>query len=744
MPEQINDTTFDVTLSSGDKVEIGDKEAIDFKPHIKLNRWDGECFLAIKPAGEIEEEVEYEVEEEKVKCKYKVKQGEFEFEWETEFYALEPRVVIAKDKDGNDVPFTQNELGGFEFEVFLKEKPPTNKIVLDIETQGLKFYSQPYEIAEDSIAPENVKGSIAVYHATRTNMHRGKADAEKYKCGKAFHIYRPKITDAEGNWVWGELSIDEQASTLTITIPQEFIDGATYPVVIDPTFGYTTLGTTGSVSIAGTSSDRSTMVGIAVVLGVNGTLSSMHIGSKAKLASETADLFGGVYRENSAGAGSHDLVASVEQLNQAFTTTASFKTINAASEELTADTYILAALANGADLTTSSNFIDVMYDDGAVVNLYFETTYGASGYATRKAEDPWTETASATARIYSIYCTYEAAGAEEKTGSDTGSGADAKKTGNPLATLAKSDTGSGVEAVPGRAITLPESGSGLDALYALLAALTKADVGSGVDARLSFLVALAQADTGTGADSLLNRFLTLIDSGSGADLVLARLILALQTSSGVDLSHLFKELFWASDVGTGAENSYLHILVGVKSSSDIGSGVDASTLAALLQRDEAGAGVEAVVARALYAKEYPTGALDLAKVLTAAIAGTETGTGAEASLIAYYQKGFDAGSGAEESILGYLFKSGDSGVGAEAITLVAAMLASDSGQSVETVLSYLRKLVDSGVGSEVVNIIGAAGRAMKLITYLRAYSDLRVYTRPYSDLKVYTSEVKKQ
>jgi len=245
----IASNTYEVELLGHDKVEIGDKNSVDFKPHIKLNRWDGECFIAIQPAGEIEEEVEYEVEGDKVKCKYKVKyEDDTEEEFEAEFYPLEPTTVIAKNKDGIDHEFKQNDLGGFEFEVILKKKPKTNKIVLNIETQGLKFYYQPEltpeEIAEGSFRPDNVVGSYAVYHATRTNMHRGKVDAEKYKCGKAFHIYRPKIADAEGKWIWGQLSLDEQAGTLTTIIPQEFLDRAVYPVSVDPNFGYETKGGT--------------------------------------------------------------------------------------------------------------------------------------------------------------------------------------------------------------------------------------------------------------------------------------------------------------------------------------------------------------------------------------------------------------------------------------------------------------------------------------------------------------------
>ena len=35
LPIPINDTTYEVELAGGDKVEIGDRQSPDFKPHIK-------------------------------------------------------------------------------------------------------------------------------------------------------------------------------------------------------------------------------------------------------------------------------------------------------------------------------------------------------------------------------------------------------------------------------------------------------------------------------------------------------------------------------------------------------------------------------------------------------------------------------------------------------------------------------------------------------------------------------------
>ena len=61
-----------------------------------------------------------------------------------------------------------------------------------------------------------------------------------YKVGKAFHIYRPKIIDAEGKETWGILKIEN--GIYSVEILQEFLDKAVYPIKSNDTFGYTTLG----------------------------------------------------------------------------------------------------------------------------------------------------------------------------------------------------------------------------------------------------------------------------------------------------------------------------------------------------------------------------------------------------------------------------------------------------------------------------------------------------------------------
>ena len=144
---------------------------------------------------------------------------------------------------------------GFEFEVILKEKPVSNVIELGIESKGLDFFYQPAlhpdhptydertwnEERQDwdynSFRPENVVGSYAVYHSGNPINYVG---GTEYKTGKAFHIYRPQMEDANGWKVWGELLIDAEKGIHIITIPQDFIDNAVYPIrhASGEVFGY--------------------------------------------------------------------------------------------------------------------------------------------------------------------------------------------------------------------------------------------------------------------------------------------------------------------------------------------------------------------------------------------------------------------------------------------------------------------------------------------------------------------------
>jgi len=233
-------------------VEVGNRDVKNFKPHFKLNRWGGECSLSL------------DFDEKSITGAKTVKVEGDVVKWETKnldfhFYASDAwdKIIMV---DGEECVFKQGDLGGFGFQIVFKQKPLSNQFSFAIQPQGLKFYYQPPLHPEhptwvdedgdgipDAYRPENVVGSYAVYHATKTCIHASVEDAEKYKSGKAFSIYRPKLVDGTGKEAWASININEQQGVLTFIFSQSFLDDAVYPVVMggdSEIFGFNEIGDT--------------------------------------------------------------------------------------------------------------------------------------------------------------------------------------------------------------------------------------------------------------------------------------------------------------------------------------------------------------------------------------------------------------------------------------------------------------------------------------------------------------------
>lgn len=221
------------------ELEIGDSKQADFYPQVKLMRWQDET-----GTNEANVSIRYQPDAQQPKrlagklqrlatphvtstgSRVSWKQGNTE----ARFYEIEP----------ND----EHPEGAHEFDVVLTEAPESNVLTFTIQTKGVSFYYQPEltaeEIEQGNERPENVVGSYAIYADKQGDY--SKVGGNNYRSGKVGHIYRPKVADSAGNEVWGELHVDEDAGELTVTVPQEFLDSAVYPVVVDPTLGYTTAG----------------------------------------------------------------------------------------------------------------------------------------------------------------------------------------------------------------------------------------------------------------------------------------------------------------------------------------------------------------------------------------------------------------------------------------------------------------------------------------------------------------------
>lgn len=164
--------------------------------------------------------------------------------------------------------------GGFKVDILLNEKPDTNIFCYAIEgAENYDFFYQPPltsdEIASGSNRPPEIEGSYAVYHKTLRNHVDGE---ENYATGKVMHIPRPQVWSLsdESTKEWADLSYDE-GTGLCVTVPQDFLNKADYPVRVDPTFGYTSVGASLSSTV------RTSIVGSFGTKSSAGNVSSVSI-----------------------------------------------------------------------------------------------------------------------------------------------------------------------------------------------------------------------------------------------------------------------------------------------------------------------------------------------------------------------------------------------------------------------------------------------------------------------------------
>ena len=259
--ETVTNSLYRIINTLGDKIEIGDVTSTNFVPIIRLTRWNEECELSFD-CGERQLSNAQVLDNSVV--------------WETPFFTFK---YYQKDEDN------------FEYEIVLKVKPSRNFWIFPVQLENLVAYHQPpltrefnaedcVELSETHVIlkgslmeinrPTNVVNSIAFYHKTRTNMHKSVEDAEKYQTGKAFHLYRPECVDADGKRAWGDFTLDANGNVV-MTIPQDFLDTAKYPVSIDPTFGYTSIGGSSGNSTA------NYIRGSLFTLSENGTVTNINV-----------------------------------------------------------------------------------------------------------------------------------------------------------------------------------------------------------------------------------------------------------------------------------------------------------------------------------------------------------------------------------------------------------------------------------------------------------------------------------
>ena len=384
----IENNTFLATPKDDDKdrieIEIGDVKQPDFLPQLKLMRWDNEVNVSLRLVHDETDPtlqtVASPVVSSMLSSKLKSAVQPAQIQWvgekvQSNFYAIDPSDTLPE--------------GGYEIEVILNEKPDTNVVQFTIQDKGVRYEYQPAltqdEIDEGDIRPDNVIGSYAVYASEqKQNIVGGK----EYKCGKIGHIYRPKIVDAEGTEVWGELLIEN--GILSVTIPQDFLDNAVYPVkhAAGLTFGYMTIGTAGYTPFSGNIRAYGPWTPAS-----NGKAVSVSVYNSAN---DNPGVTFCIYNDSSGYPGS-----MLAETTGHTSTVISWNTFNlTTSPSVSAGTYYWpGGEASGTDFTTQWDTIN------SVSQYYKANTYSAGNLP-----NPFPAGATQAAyRAYSIYITYNLA-----------------------------------------------------------------------------------------------------------------------------------------------------------------------------------------------------------------------------------------------------------------------------------------------------------------------------------------------
>lgn len=359
----LKDSTYfqDVKLDPKDtiKIEVGDSKQLDFKPQFKIMRWDNEVNFSMRA-------------EEKIGATFTNTNGVIKY--------ITPEYEVHQYEK-----LTAGEDGGFEFEWVFGSKPLSNVLSATIQTKGLDFFYQPELTEKEKLhkhRPDNVTGSYAVYHSSKGGLNN--IDGKEYRTGKAFHIYRPEAVDTNGVRVWCDLNIDERNGLLSVTVPQTFLDNAVYPVTVDPTFGYTSIGATtndfgGNVLYAKAAS----------LPDYNGAMTSMSI--YGQIFSGTPDFNPALYTDSASAPDSR--LAFVASGGTSYAAGASWITTNITYSSITRNTqYWLGFLSTGVG--------PLVYEDtGGSATLH----YGSGNTWNATADDIGNESG-----IYSIYATFTA------------------------------------------------------------------------------------------------------------------------------------------------------------------------------------------------------------------------------------------------------------------------------------------------------------------------------------------------
>ncbi len=181
------------------KLKIGEKDEKTggkFVPNLNMSRWNDEAWFNMNHPDIVDTEVEI----------FKDDKIELTVRNNTHRYSVVGDTLA--------------------YELVLAQRPALNQVEFKIDfPEGLMFWYQPLltqkEIDEGCERPENVVGSYAVYWKKKNN---------KYKTGKFCHIFRPRLIDEWGEWIWAEVEV--KGKKMFFKMNSEWLNNAHYPVTL--------------------------------------------------------------------------------------------------------------------------------------------------------------------------------------------------------------------------------------------------------------------------------------------------------------------------------------------------------------------------------------------------------------------------------------------------------------------------------------------------------------------------------
>lgn len=144
----------------------------------------------------------------------------------------------------------QGNIPGLEYEIVFSQDPRIPTVNFNLDSKGLLFYYQPSLLEELNLKAYDFVNDTHAYVKEELRIYRplyivGSYAVYDVRGLKQFHIYRPFLIDSKGATQHVEMVYNEFSGQLIFSLPPEFMRTASYPVTLDPSFGYMTQGGTG-------------------------------------------------------------------------------------------------------------------------------------------------------------------------------------------------------------------------------------------------------------------------------------------------------------------------------------------------------------------------------------------------------------------------------------------------------------------------------------------------------------------